>query len=478
MAVPAGFPRRARHRPGGRMNLRRIFANAIARRVAYVLVAAALAWLGLGEARAAHDDPDQGQAYLHCLTGAAAAVASVNQQDAGKQARNPKCTLYGNAPQSAYQEHWEDRPRLGGGIYGAHQPRDGEVHRFPLDKKCSDRADFTTTFAPKSGSSQCAAGCVVAYYRNDDGTSTGMYSGDVCDGNKPEFCEGVAGHYWNRVLAVCEPLQPDCPAGEVLNSLGQCAPEPCPSGMAQQADGTCKPKENECPAGQQKAPDGSCIEQQCPAGQVKGPDGTCKNDDDDDGEEDDDQEESFSGGDTCDQPPQCSGSPIACGQARIQWRIDCNTRKNRNISGGSCSAMPVCAGEKCDAMEYASLIQQWKAACSLEALARDGVGGGGDSGVVDLLTGPGTHDSNAVGGDTLADGGPGGGGGDDDEIEPDRSGFGYGSSCPSPPTVQLPNGASVTFDLTPLCNWVALAGNIVLILAGLVCLRIVSGANA
>lgn len=35
------------------MNLRRIFANAVARRVAYVLVALVLAWVGLGDARAA-----------------------------------------------------------------------------------------------------------------------------------------------------------------------------------------------------------------------------------------------------------------------------------------------------------------------------------------------------------------------------------------------------------------------------------------
>lgn len=471
MVVSAGIPRRALDRPGRRMNLSRIFANAIARRVAYVLVAAALAWLGLGEARA-ETYSDEGTAYSACMGHASAAAALPNFN---RFADNGHCALV-SARMFQCRVYTGGILRTCRGALGIPNVSDAQ-YLWPAEKDCDDRPDQTTTFAPKSGSFNCQAGCTAYHFRNADGTSTVKFGGR-CDGNKPELCNGVANTFWNRVLSVCEPLQPDCPAGEMANSLGQCAPEPCPAGMKQGPDGTCQPEKPECPPGQAKAPDGSCIEQVCPAGYVKGPDGTCKKDEDDDGEEDDDQQESFSGGDTCDQPPACSGSAIMCGQARIQWRIDCNTRKNRNISGGACSAMPICTGEKCDALEYASLVQQWKAACALEALT--GGIGGGDSGVVDLLTGPGSHDPNVVGGDTLTDGGPGGPGGpgEDEEIEPDLSGFGYGSSCPSPPTVQLPNGASVTFDLTPMCNWVALAGNIVLILAGLLCLRIVSGANA
>ncbi|PUE91339.1 hypothetical protein C7T87_24165 [Xanthomonas hortorum pv. hederae] len=69
-----------------------------------------------------------------------------------------------------------------------------------------------------------------------------------------------------------------------------------------------------------------------------------------------------------------------CGQARIQWRIDCNTRKNRNVSGGTCAAMPVCTGEKCDAMEYNSMLFQWRSACAAEKLLAKGTGDGGSNG--------------------------------------------------------------------------------------------------
>ncbi len=66
-----------------------------------------------------------------------------------------------------------------------------------------------------------------------------------------------------------------------------------------------------------------------------------------------------------------------CGQARIQWRIDCNTRKNLTVTGGRGCGMdpPICTGEKCDALEYAQLLQQWRTACATEALR--GVGGTG-----------------------------------------------------------------------------------------------------
>ena len=276
------------------------------------------------------------------------------------------------------------------------------------------------------------------------------------------------------------------------------------------ADGTCSNEKNECPAGNVKAPSGECLpgEGQCAAGEARTTQGTCGRDTDGDGvpdvedpdidgdgipnDEDPDQDGDgndetpeekardkgqASGGDSCVSPPTCSGDAIACMQVKLQWRIDCNTRKNRNISGGSCAAMPVCTGDKCDAIEYASLIQQWKAACALEKLALGDSGGGGDGdAVVDLLTGPGSINSNAGGGDSLEDGGPWGDEGE--EYEPDASGYGWSRSCPSPPSFTLPGGQSVQIDLTPLCNWVSLGGMLVLILAGLMSLRIVAGGAA
>lgn len=434
-----------------------MFASAISRRVACAFVLIALAFFGAEKAHAR----DQGEAYLECM----AATRAINNRP---ELPFSRCVLEGPFAYRGQRCVTESGPCYLFGLFG-----------FDVGKTCDKRPDFVTEFYPLSGSYSCNAGCVVHFYRNDDGTSTGTFAGSLpCERPDPGEC-AASGRTWNAALNVCEPNEPECPVGQTVNSLGQCAPEPCPAGKVLGPDGTCRKRENECPAGQVRGPDGSCVDNECPAGQVRGPDGTCKRDDDGDGNEDDADEEFFSGGDDCSTPPQCSGSPILCGQARIQWRIDCNTRKNRSISGGTCGSPPVCVGEKCDALEYAMLMQQWKAACALEKLAAGGGGGGGDgdnSDVIDFLGGPGTHNPNVVGGDTLTDAGPGD---DDSDIpEPDSSGYGYSRTCPTPPSVTLPNGAVVNFDLAPLCQWVSLAGSLVLILAGLVSLRIVSGGTA
>src|SRR5690606_28654962 len=143
-------------------------------------------------------------------------------------------------------------------------------------------------------------------------------------------------------------------------------------------------------------------EGQCAAGEVRRENGTCGKDGDGDGvadvdddDPDNDPKESASGGDTCDAPPACNGGAIDCMQVKIQWRIDCNTRKNRNVSGGACNAPPVCTGDKCDAMEYASLIQQWRAACNLEKLlAGTGTGSNGQPDWT-KVTGDGTEGAGA-----------------------------------------------------------------------------------
>ncbi len=316
-------------------------------------------------------------------------------------------------------------------------------HRtFYWGKSCADESDYTGTGpwsstggSARSGSLGCRNGCDGIWGKNADSSFTWSSTGSICPEDEKKNCESPAmasaGYYWNVALRVCEPPKPQCEGGSKPNSLGQCAPEPCPDGMAQQADGTCKKKDNECPAGQVRSPDGRCLpgDGQCAAGEVRGPDGTCKKDSDGDGDPDPPgEDEAFSGGDDCSAPPSCSGSPILCGQARIQWRIDCNTRKNRNIAGGMCNAMPVCTGEKCDAMEYASLLMQWRTACATEKMAAQGGNNGGGDGSQPEWT--------KVGGMSTD---PGAGASPDDTkvltvkklgVEQlDQSGFGGGGSC-------------------------------------------------
>lgn len=252
---------------------------------------------------------------------------------------------------------------------------------------CSAKESLITSFTPPNGSIGCSPdGCSIGHYYNGDGTSTQFPIGPTCStdlDDQIQECQGMDGYYWHSSLNVCAPIDPDDCDDGVTSKEGVCRkPDECPAGMIEDANGLCKPESNECPSGQIKSPEGACLpgEGQCAAGEVRGDDGTCKKDADGDGEPDPDDpnDKNFSGGDTCAAPPSCSGDPIMCGQARIQWRIDCNTRRNVNIAGGSCDAVPICTGEKCDAMEYSQLLQQWRASCALQDLAANGEDNGND----------------------------------------------------------------------------------------------------
>lgn len=233
-----------------------------------------------------------------------------------------------------------------------------------------------------SGSLYCEslgtdASCAMAAFDNGDGTWTSEYlGGAACTPSTLEDeCEALSGFYWNATLSSCIAINETCAANEVKDEAGNCQGS-CPVGLIQGPDGTCKPEADTCPPGNVKAPSGQCLpgDGQCAVGEAKKADGTCGIDANGDGVADaddsdpnnDPDEESFSGGDSCNAPPACAGSPIMCGQARIQWRIDCNTRENVNISGGSCASIPICTGDKCKAMEYSQLLMQWRTACALE----------------------------------------------------------------------------------------------------------------
>lgn len=477
------------------MNFRRMLASALARRVAYVIVAAALAWLGLGEARAQNaclttaDACDQGQAYQVCISHATAVVAMDPAQR-----RDPICTSSGGTSgyyYGAYQRcvgpspsncTWETGHTGGAGL-------------AQYVSSCASRANYTGSAPystqsgfPVQGAMSCKDGCVTAWYNNGDGTWTGDATSNICtpDWLKENCAAAGTGYFWNAYAGLCQPPKESCESNQTQDAVtGECK-DSCPTGMVMDATGVCSTEQDDCPAGNVKAPSGECLpgDGQCAAGEARRENGTCGKDSDGDGEADEDdddpendpEEESASGGDSCDSPPSCSGGAIDCMQVKIQWRIDCNTRKAANVSGGTCGAMPVCTGKSCDAVQYASLIQQWKAACALEKIASGNSGGDDGNAVVDLLTGPGSINSNAGGGDSLENGSPWGDEGE--EFEPDASGYGYARSCPSPPSITLPGGQSVSIDLTPLCNWVALGGSLVLLLSGLMSLRIVAGGSA
>lgn len=477
----------------------RVFVSAAVRRIAVICVLALLGWLGIGTARATNACPpggscDAGTAYSDCMSGLQEYFNTRLAPSEKAQVTGLVCeytTGYSGA--TGYAWYW-GKAMTGNSYYDS-----GVRSYFLGTKTCSSRPQ--TTGKPwqssagdiRDGTVSCESGCETTWFSNGDGTSTGMPVGQVCKWDDPDMCSMYPGSYWNSQVMGCEYPEPEtCPAGQQKNAAGNCVDNKCPSGMVEGPAGTCINEKNECPAGEVKSPTGQCLpgDGQCAQGEARRPNGTCGKDSDGDGVADDDDDnpdndtdkETFSGGDNCNSPPSCSGSPVACGMARIQWRIECNTRRNETVSGGSCSSMPICKGEKCNAMEYTQLLQQWKAACALEKLAsqQPGQGGGGDnSDLIAYLSSGGTVNTDAMGNGGIEVGDPWGDGtgSPGDDFQPDGSGFGYSSSCPTFPVVNV-MGTSLDFNNGPLCDWLALGGQLVLILAALASLRIVAGSAA
>lgn len=356
---------------------------------------------------------------------------------------------------------------------------------YDCDKKCDKEPSKTTPFFPPSGSVRCVNHCEVSYRDNGDDTTTYSPNGKSCQ-DKPDCANQGRNMVWNSMLGVCQPVEPECAQGQVKVGNSCQKESPCPDGMAL-VNGSCKKKDEECPSGMIRSPLGSCIpgDGQCASGEVRGPDGTCKRDKDNDGEPDPqgkDDPETFSGGDSCSAPPSCSGSAIMCGQARIQWRIDCNTRRNNNISGGHCSqsGMPTCTGEKCNAMEYAGLVLQWRNACAAEKLAAKGAETGASStdkngnGVPDALEGVGEATGPGDGAADVASAKKWGVGVSTSMIDTTNM-FG-GGACPQLPSFSIMGATISGADFPYFCQFAAILRGLILIFAAYWAMRILMGA--
>ncbi|WP_313443521.1 virulence factor TspB C-terminal domain-related protein [Stenotrophomonas sp.] len=329
-------------------------------------------------------------------------------------------------------------------------------------------------------------GCESVFRDNGDDTTTYSPNGKTCQG-KPDCDAQGKNMVWNAALGVCQPVQPECPEGKVKVGNACADEKPCPDGMAL-VNGSCKKEENECPAGMIRSPLGNCIpgDGQCAAGEVRGPDGTCKKDSDNDGEpdpQDKDDPDTFTGGDECDAPPSCSGSAIMCGQARILWRIDCNTRRANNITGGQCSqaGTPICTGKNCNAMEYSALLMAWRSACAVEKLASKGSEGGSSStdkngnGVADALEGVGEATSPGDGAADVASAKRWGIGLSTSNLDTSNM-FGGTGSCPTPPSITIMGTTVSASEMPYFCDIAAILRALILIFGAYTALRILMGA--
>lgn len=477
-------------RPG--LMIARTFVNALARRLSLVIVAGALAWMGVGSARAANCDTtadacDEGQALAAAWQYARSVVDPNNAGSIGV----PCVVSYPGTKEhrgGALPKTMDCNSPLAGSTLNLRKS-------FYYRSSCDKRPDWNGPYPylaggiPRNGSVTCNDGCKQAWYSTGDGYFNGKYTSvsGTCNSYDDNKCKAEfgAGYYWNGAMSSCEPEEGKCTGGAKPNSLGECKPEPCPEGKVQNADGTCENKKNECPAGNVKAPSGECLpgEGQCAAGEAKGKDGTCKRDSNGDGKpdsedgEDDPNKDSASGGENCNSPPSCNGNPIMCLQLRTQWRIDCNTRNDRNVSGGACGAMPVCVGKDCNAQEHAQLIQQWKAACALDKLANKS---GGDDGGQPEWTKVGGMNQNPGSGELASDK-PAVGEKSFNTDDLDQSGFG-GGSCIGLATVSgqgvVGSSYAQTFASPPAawCNFISnLRASLIIISAALSCFIIARG---
>ncbi|HEL5042541.1 TPA: hypothetical protein UOA80_000091 [Stenotrophomonas maltophilia] len=415
---------------------------------------------------------DQGEAYLAC-------TASGNATVAAYKGGSMKCDDNGA---KAYLCKFSHPRATGGGWSNCNRE-----FWFPWIESCQDRGSKSTPFFPPSGSTRCINGCEVAYRDNGDDTTTYSPNGRTCE-KKPDCAAGGKNMVWNAMLGVCQPVEPECPEGKVKVGNACTDEKPCPDGMAL-VNGSCKKKDNECPAGMIRSPLGNCIpgDGQCASGEVRGPDGTCKRDKDNNGEPDPtgpDDKDTFSGGDDCRSPPSCSGSPIMCGQARIQWRIDCNTRRNNNISGGHCSqsGMPVCTGEKCNAMEYTGLLMQWRSTCALEKLAgeKSETPGGSKTdangnGVPDALEGRGEVTGIGDNAADIASAKKWGIGLSTDRLDTSNM-FGGGGTCPEPPAITIMGKTVSAAEFPYFCRIAAILRGLILIFGAYTAIRILMGA--
>ena len=427
---------------------------------------------------------DQGTAYARCMSDTPWNLSQNNLSAVTWR----ECNQEGTTPAS-YTLIYRGSRKSDGVITGNWN---GGKFYYP-GGKCSSRPSQTTTFLPVTGSTRCNRGCVMTYAQNADETSVSSPTGSICSEN--DFSKKCpSGSYWNGYMGVCEPIDKPCPEGQKKKN-GQCVPDgKCPDGMIatqgttpgaiQQGSLYCSPEKSECPAGNVKSPSGQCLpgDGQCAAGEAKGKDGTCKKDANGDGKPDEEEgnqdpnKDSASGGDSCDAPPSCSGNAIQCMQVKVQWRIDCNTRKNRNITGGTCEAVPICTGYKCDAMEYASLLQQWKSACALEKLAGKAPGQSGGDGT----------DANGNGVPDALEGAIGSAGaGETPNVTKFGAGFStsvidreniFGSgSCPQPPSFQLMGQTISGADFPYWCQAMAILRSLILIFGAFTALKILMG---
>lgn len=138
------------------MNLPRIFASAVARRLAVVLVALVLGWLGIGTARAANY-PDQGAAFAGCTAAVSSAVSTLQALRPLINWGSGPCAISGTAYLAHLTENGVTYPLSNIAGHG-----EEFLHFFPSGTSCSTRPPTSGGLARVAADAEpasCDNGC-------------------------------------------------------------------------------------------------------------------------------------------------------------------------------------------------------------------------------------------------------------------------------------------------------------------------------
>jgi len=173
--------------------------------------------------------PDEGSALIGA-TGAAAAYTSVASRN--RTACPPITYKTGSAWSVWVYLTPTHAPNCDG---GASTP--SFVRYFDANATCDKRPSKVTPFFPPSGSVRCMDGCESTFRNNADDTSTYSPTGKTCQ-KKPDCAAQGRNMVWNAALGVCQPVEPECPQGQVKVGNACTDEKPCPDGMAL-VNGSC-----------------------------------------------------------------------------------------------------------------------------------------------------------------------------------------------------------------------------------------------
>lgn len=303
--------------------LARVFASALMRRLAYVLVAMLLAWLGLGKAHAM----DQGEAYAEVI-----------------RVLNEKCAEYAFAGATQISDIvWT---------------QNGEYGTYAAQAACTAGGSFQGTMtAAASFSGTCAQ------RPNEYGWVSNAQLNTVCE----------RGCFYESTLDVSTGQKWYAASGDTC-STGD-APLP-----AKDSDGDGVPDgEDAFPLdpNESKDSDGDGIGDNADTA----PNDPTNGDDKQDGDEKDNQ---ASGGGDCGAPPSCTGDAIACNTNWQVWRLRCTGSGTVTGDPTNCGAGYSCSGDTIQCAQVALLRVQ---ACKGSEGSGSEPGQGSDEGQPDWTKG-------------------------------------------------------------------------------------------